>query len=1039
MTSQTNHLLEPPAYAELHAISNFTFLCGASHPDELVKQAAALGYSAIAVTDECSVAGIVRAHGAAKDIGIHLIVGAEFGLDDATRLVLLAENRRGYGALCSLITQARRRSKKGDYTLSRSDLVGGVTDCIVLWSPDTSKTDGWQATAQWVKANFGSCAWIATELLLSGRDAQQLEQLQRISRQCRLPLVAAGDVHMHRRRRRPLQDTLTAIRLGQPLHQIRGQLFANGERHLRARERLAQLYPPALLEETLAITKRCTFSLDELRYEYPDEIVPPGQTATAHLRALVYVGARRRWPDGITASTRTQLEHELALIAELGYEPYFLTVNDIVAFARERDILCQGRGSAANSAVCYCLGITELDPGRSSLLFERFISKERGEPPDIDVDFEHHRREEVIQYIYAKYGRDRAALAATLITYRMRSAVRDVGKALGLDALQTERLAKAFRRRDGNKVDPECIREAGFDPESAIMTRLVTLVYMLIGFPRHLSQHVGGFVISRGPLTELVPVENAAMPDRTIIQWDKNDLDAVGLLKIDVLALGMLTALHNTLDLVNHIRGNRLTLATIPSEDRAVYGMLQRADTIGLFQIESRAQMSMLPRLKPATFYDLVIQIAIVRPGPIQGEMVHPYLARRAGKEGVTYPNGAIKKVLQRTLGVPIFQEQVMALAVAAAGFTPGEADELRRSMGAWRRSGSLEPFRQKLMAGLRRNGCAEEFAQRIYQQIEGFGEYGFPESHSASFALLAYASAWLKYHEPAAFFCAILNAQPMGFYAPAQLVADARRHGVIVCPVDVIRSDKNCTLEPNHEPNQSSNQPALRLGLRLAKDLSEQAMQTLLAERRRGAFGSLGDMARRTRLNQRDLQALANAGALKPLAGHRYRSSWQTMGIEPANALGIAPAKEVEPLLDVPSEGADIVADYASVGLTLGRHPLALVRDKLGRRHIKTAAEASQLQNGRPVRVAGLVTHRQQPGGGQVVFVTLEDESGYVNAIVRSDVAERDRRALLDAKMLGVAGIVQCEEGVFHVIAGKLMDYTSLLGSLAHQSRDFR
>jgi error-prone DNA polymerase len=680
------------------------------------------------------------------------------------------------------------------------------------------------------------------------------------------------------------------------------------------------------------------------------------------------------------------------------------------------------------------LGITELDPARSNLLFERFISKERAEPPDIDVDFEHSRREEVIQYIYSKYGRERAALAATLITYRPKSAVRDVGKALGLGALQVDKLSKSLQWWRGG-IDPERLRNAGLDPDGRTAKWLLELVGELIGFPRHLSQHVGGFVISRGPLAEFVPVENAAMPERTVIQWDKDDLDAVGLFKIDVLALGMLSALKKALDLVNDVHGSTLTLATIPAEDREVYAMLRRADSIGLFQVESRAQMAMLPRLKPRTYYDLVIQVAIVRPGPIQGEMVHPYLARRAGDEPVIYPGQAVKKILERTLGVPIFQEQVMQLAIDAAGFSPGEADQLRRAMGAWRRTGSLGPFQQKLMDGLSRNGYPAAFARRIYRQIEGFGEYGFPESHSASFALLTYASAWLKCHEPAAFTCALLNSQPMGFYAPAQLVGDARRHGVEARPVDVTVSEWDCTLEAS----DTGARLALRLGLRGVKGLREASARHLMAARENGPFLNVTDLARRAALNRRDLQSLADADALKPLSGHRYLSAWKTAGIEPVLALGDAPISEAEPLLAPPTEGHDVAADYASVGLTLGRHPLALLRRRLRRERMRTAAGIHAQPNGRLVHVAGLVTHRQRPGSAEVTFVTLEDETGYVNIIVRPGIAEKHRRALLDSQLLGVTGVIQREETVLHVVAGRLTNHSALLGKLVQRSRDFR
>jgi len=781
------------AYAELHCVSNFTFLRGASHPEELVERAHELGYAALAITDECSLAGVVRAHVAAKEVGLKLIVGSEIAFGDGQRVVLLATNRTGYGNLSALITKGRRSATKGRYALSLADLADGVPGCLALLLSDPQPSP---EHAQTIAACFPGRAWLAAELFRAPDDAARLAAAAALARSAGLPLVAAGDVHMHVAERRPMQDVLTAIRLGVPVFDAGDALHPNGERHLRTPGDLAQLYPQPLLDETLAVAARCTFSLDELRYEYPAELVPPGVTAIAHLRALTEEGLLRRFPHGTPDTVRGQIEHELALIEELRYEPYFLTVHDIVRFARSRGILCQGRGSAANSAVCYALGITEVNPACMAMLFERFISRERNEPPDIDVDFEHERREEVIQYLYAKYGRDRAALAATVISYRPKSAMRDVGKALGFDLGQVDRLAKSVAWWDGRQVLPERLAEAGFDPANRKVALLIRLVDELVGFPRHLSQHVGGFVIARGQLSQLVPIENAAMPERTIIQWDKDDLDALGLLKIDVLALGMLSAIRRALDLVGARRGRPFAMRDVPSEDPAVYEMIGHADTVGVFQIESRAQMAMLPRMKPRRFYDLVIEVAIVRPGPIQGGMVHPYLRRREQKEPVTYPSEEVRGVLERTLGVPIFQEQVMQLAVVAAGFTPGEADHLRRSMAAWRRKGGLEAFERRLVEGMRERGYQEDFARQIFMQIQGFGEYGFPESHAASFALLVYVSAWLKCFEPAAFACALLNSQPMGFYAPAQIVQDARRHGVEVRPVDVLASEWDCTLE---------------------------------------------------------------------------------------------------------------------------------------------------------------------------------------------------------------------------------------------------
>jgi error-prone DNA polymerase len=856
-----------------------------------------------------------------------------------------------------------------------------------------------------------------------------------------LPRVAAGDVHMHKRSRRVLQDVLTAIRLNTPLTSVGHALYPNGERCLRPWSRLRELYPAHVLAQTLVIAARCTFNLDELRYEYPEEIVPAGQTPTTHLRALTEGGCAKRWPAGVPPAVREGIEHELRLIAELKFEPFFLTVHDIVQYARSQKILCQGRGSAANSVVCYCLEITEVDPSRMAMLFERFISKERNEPPDIDVDFEHERREEVIQYIYEKYGRERAALAATVISYRPRSALRDVGKALGFDLAEVDRLARGMQWWDGQRIDPERIRASGFDPEDPRVARLMALTVEILGFPRHLSQHVGGFVIARGRLDELVPIENASMPERTVIQWDKDDLDVLGLLKVDVLGLGMLSAIRRAFDLVNEFGGSRaasgtLSLATVPREDSRVYDMISRADTIGVFQIESRAQMSMLPRLRPRNYYDLVIEVAIVRPGPIQGEMVHPYLRRRNGEEPVTYPSKEVEAVLERTLGVPIFQEQVMKLAMVAAGFTPGQADSLRRAMAAWKRKGGLEPFQKQLLEGMLARGYSETFANQIFKQILGFGEYGFPESHSASFALLVYTSAWLKRHEPAAFCAALVNSQPMGFYAPAQLVRDARAHGVEVRPVALAVSEWECTLE-----RRDDGRAALRLGLRLVKHLSRAGAQRLIAARRNAAFSHIADLAERGALDRGDLEALAAADALAGLTGHRYRAVWQVSGVE--RPLPLLPAQTVvdegTPLLRAPHEGQDIVADYGSVGLSLRRHPVALLRNALLERGVTPNQELWAQPNGDSVTAAGLVITRQRPGSaGGVTFVTLEDETGYVNLIVWERIAKAQRAALLESRLLLVRGKLQREGDVLHVIAHRLTNLSELLGGLMVTSRNF-
>jgi error-prone DNA polymerase len=1009
-------LVELPEYAELHCVSNFTFLRGASHPEELVARAAALGYSALALTDECSFAGSVRAHVAAKQHGLKLIHGTELRLKDGSKVVLLATDRHSYGAISALITTARRRSRKGAYAVSCTDLeavAGSGTLMLIVPGKKMGSVP-----------IFPGRTWIAAGLHGGPNDRARLAALRELADLSGLPLVAAGDAHMHVRSRRRLQDALTAVRLGKPVAECGRELYPNGERHLRLRARLAQLYPSALLAESVAIAERCHFSFDELRYEYPQELVPPGETPASWLRKLTEAGLCRRFPAGTPLTVRELIEHELTLIAELRYEAFFLTVHDVVSFARSRDILCQGRGSAANSAVCYALGITEVDPGRMSMLFERFVSKERDEPPDIDVDFEHQRREEVIQYVYGKYGRERAALAATVICYRPRSAVRDLGKALGFSLEEVDRLAKLLSWWDEEAVLHERVREAGLDSQDLRVRQLLALARELAGFPRHLSQHVGGFVISRGPVSELVPVENAAMPARTVIQWDKDDLESLGLLKVDVLALGMLSAIRRALDFCG------MRMEDVPVEDPAVYEMIQHADTVGVFQIESRAQMSMLPRLKPANYYDLVIEVAIVRPGPIQGGMVHPYMRRRQGIDPVIYPSEEVKRVLERTLGVPIFQEQVMQLAIVAAGFTPGEADALRRSMAAWKKKGGLEPFEQRLVRGMLERGYKREFAESIYRQILGFGEYGFPESHSASFALLVYVSAWIKHHRPDAFLAGLLNSQPMGFYAPAQLVQDARRHDVEVRAADACVSDWDCALEDR----------AVRLGLRMVGGLSEDAGKRIVAAR---PFRSVAELAQRAALDRKALRCLASAGALQRLAGHRRLAHWAASGAQSRPALGVPLEAEI-PGLAAPTEGEEIVADYASLGLTLGRHPVALLRESLDRLGHASAQDLRGRSHGTLARAAGLVTCRQRPDTASgVIFVTLEDETGTVNVVVWTNVAERQRKELLTAQLLGVEGRIERDGEVVHLVARRLRDHSRLLarlaGPLAAPSRDFR
>jgi error-prone DNA polymerase len=1031
-------------YAELHCLTNFTFLRGASHPGELVRRACQLGLTALAITDECSVAGVVRAHIEAKDLAseghvLKVIIGSEFRLTCGLRFIALAPNRQGYGRLCRLITRGRRAAEKGTYALTRADVESILEQCLVLWLPERQPDI---EAGQWLADRFPHSLWIAVELLRDGADRARLETLHNLGRTLALPLVASGDVHMHERSRRQLQDVMTAIRLNVPLTEAGWHLYPNGERYLREPARLARLYPPELLAESLTIAERCTFSLDELRYEYPHELVPAGSTPAMYLRQLTEEGAQRRYPEGVPEKVRASIESELALISDLRYEPYFLTVQDLVGKARKENILCQGRGSAANSVVCYCLGVTSVDPDRSEacMLMERFISRERNEPPDIDIDFEHERREEVIQYVYKKYGRERAAIAATVIMYRPRSALRDVGKAFGLDPLQVARLARTMQWWDGERIDPERVREAGADPKSPTIQRLLQIAHQLIGFPRHLSQHVGGFVMSEGPLEELVPIENATMPDRTVVQWDKDDLNDLGLLKVDLLGLGMLSALRRGFDLVNEFRkpAKPCALGTLPAEDPRVYEMIQRADTVGVFQIESRAQMSMLPRLKPERYYDLVIEVAIVRPGPIQGDMVHPYLRRRQKIEPVEYPSEQVKEVLKRTLGVPIFQEQVMQLAIVAAGFTGGEADRLRRAMAAWKRRGGLEPFREKLLRGMHERGYEPQFAERIFKQMLGFGEYGFPESHAASFALLVYDSAWLKCHEPAAFTCALLNSQPMGFYAPAQLVRDARDHGVEVRPVRVESSTYDSSLE-----RRDDGEPALRLGLRLVKSLSETAARRLVEVRSQNPFESVQDMAERAGLDRDDLEALAAAGALASLSGNRHLAFWEVAGTErpaplaPRSTRAID-ADEGRPLLNAPSTWQTVLADYRSTGLTLGPHPMVLIRERLDDT-LTRSADLAGIRTGTKVQVAGVVLMRQHPASAKgVTFMTIEDETGPVNIIVWESVASAQRRAFLESRLLEVHGEFQNQEGVRHVIARTLVDRSSLIGDLLARSRDF-
>ncbi|MPQ68038.1 MULTISPECIES: error-prone DNA polymerase [unclassified Pseudomonas] len=1022
-------------YAELHCLSNFSFQRGASSARELFERAKEQGYQALAITDECTLAGIVRAWQAAQDSGLPLIIGSEMRIENGPRVVLLVEDLLGYQALCRLITQARRRSDKGCYQVLRADFEQALPGLLALWLPEQSISD---VDGRWLRERFPERLWLAVELHCGQDDDRRLARLLALADELAIRAVASGDVHMHVRARRALQDTMTAIRLNTRVADAGQQLHANGERHLRSLEALREIYPTSLLAETQVIARRCTFDLGQLRYQYPRELVPEGQTPTSWLRHLTEEGIRRRWPEGINTRVRDLIEKELTLIAELDYDSYFLTVQDIVDFARRQGILCQGRGSAANSVVCYALGITELNPDRTNMLFERFLSRERNEPPDIDVDFEHDRREEVLQYVFRRYGRNRAALTAVVSTYHGAGAVRDVAKALGLPPDQINALADACGHWSDEPPAAERLRENGFDPDSPVLRRVLGLTRQLIGFPRHLSQHPGGFVISEQPLETLVPVENATMAERTIIQWDKDDLDKVGLLKVDVLALGMLSALRRCFDLVQQYRGGpRWTLASLPPDDKPTYEMIGRADTIGVFQIESRAQMSMLPRLKPKNFYDLVIEVAIVRPGPIQGGMVHPYLRRRNKEELATYPSPELEEVLKRTLGVPLFQEQVMQIAVVAADYTPGEADQLRRSMAAWKRHGGLEPHRLRLAEGMAKNGYAPEFAAQIFEQIKGFGSYGFPESHAASFALLTYASCWLKCHEPAAFACALINSWPMGFYSPDQILQDARRHQLQIRPVDVRASDWECSLEPADGP-----QPALRLGLRMIRGFREEDARRIEVARKAGGFEDIADLGERARLDTRAQELLADAGALQGLAGDRYQARWEVAGVEAQLGLfaGLSRQTETPVVLPCPSVGEDLQADYASLGTTLGPHPLALLRGQLQAMRCRSSRELLAVEHGRPVSIVGLVTGRQRPGTASgVTFVTLEDEFGNVNVVVWRDLAERQRQVLVGSQLLKVDGRLESEGDVRHVIAGRLSDLGSLLADITVRSRDFR
>ena len=1038
-----------PPFAETLALSNFSFLKSASHAEELVQQAKLLGYSAIGITDECSLAGIVRAHQAAKECGIQLLVGAQFVFARSSafagqRIALIVKNKTGYTHLCRLITQARSRATKGDYLFTRDDLADIPPGLQLLLVPDERSKENFTALLSWCAKRFTGRLHVVCNLQHRGFDRPWLLYLQALAHLHGVELMASNLPVMHSSERKNLHDVLTAIRLNCKLNDAKPFLETNTQRCLQPLQQLAQTYPHRLLQQTVTLAAQCVFSLDELRYQYPREISPEGLEPTQYLRQLVEEGAAQRYSSNVPAKVKKQIEHELQLIEELQFEAYFLTVYDIVRFARSRNILCQGRGSAANSVVCYCLHITEVNPDKMAVLFERFISRERNEPPDIDVDFEHTRREEVIQYIYQKYGRDRAALAASVVVYRPRSALRDAGKALGLDTDLVEQLAKSQDGGYSRSMSVDHMIQAGIDVHQSGVQHCVHLADELLGFPRHLSQHTGGFVIARDSLTELVPVENASMPERSVIQWDKDDLDAMGLMKVDVLALGMLSAIRMTLDELRRKPDAPRTLQAIPPEDNATYDMMCKADTVGVFQIESRAQMGMLPRLRPQQYYDLVIQVAIVRPGPIQGGMVHPFLKRRQGLEAVNYPSDALKEALGRTEGVPIFQEQVMQIAILAAGFTPGEADALRRGMAAWKRKGGLHHFYERVVNGMLERGYTREFAESIFKQMEGFGEYGFPESHAASFALLVYASAWLKCHHPDAFLCGLLNAQPMGFYAPSQLIQDAQRHGVKVLPVDV-----QCSAFETRLDSCNGTLLPVRLGLNRVNGLKNDAALRIVRTREQGLFESVEDLTKRAQLDRADLLALADANALEQLAGHRRQAVWQTAATETngfrhgarnPDLLTHTRSNETPLALPKASELEDMLADYRATGASLQHHPISFLRKQLAPYKIRQVEELRTYPNGRLARACGIVTHRQRPATAHgTVFLNLEDETGNVNVIVWNSLAEEQRQVLRNAQIMGVFGIWQREGEVCNLVARRLVDYTHLLADLQTPSRDFK
>ncbi|QDV22371.1 error-prone DNA polymerase [Aureliella helgolandensis] len=1104
-----------PNYIELHCKSNFSFLEGASHADELMERAAELGYAGLAITDRNSLAGIVRAHAAAKDANLPLIVGAELHPVDGPPVVVWPSDIAAYKRLCRIITRGRLRREKGACEISWTDIVElgeGLLAGLLLRQPvvdelppadmqyfsddevlpweksgplpspapvpagglqaashaadllgdidsaeeigfalpavdfDVREDAGWLAWLNWFRQHFGDRGYLCVALHRGVDDQELVRRMRRLSESSQVPLVATGDVFYHTSERSLLHDCLLATRFATTIDRVSTQRSSNSLHHLRPTTEIARMFQsiPEALERTREIANRIDFSLEQLRYQYPTELAPNGMPPIDYLKRLTWEGAKQRYPAGVPEKIIDLLRHEMRLIEELRYEAYFLTVWDLVRFARSRDILCQGRGSAANSVVCYCLGVTSVDPNQLDLLFERFLSRERNEAPDIDIDFEHQRREEVLQYIYEKYGRHRAGMTATVIRYRTKSTIRDVGRALGISLDQIDTLSKLVDARLSEGTLADRARESGLLPDSEIGKRFLYLVENLHGFPRHLSQHVGGMVMTQDWLCELCPLENASMEGRTVIEWDKDDLDELGILKVDCLSLGMLSAIHRAFDLLEKYYARPMTLATVPEQDDDVYAMICRADTIGVFQIESRAQMSMLPRLRPACFYDLVIEVAIVRPGPIQGDMVHPYLkARRSGIQP-EYPTEEIRQVLAKTMGVPIFQEQAMRLAVVAAGFTPGEADQLRRAMAAWRRPGLIEQFHTKLLEGMKARGLSLEFAERVYSQLKGFGEYGFPESHAASFALLVYVSCWLKHHYPAVFCVAVLNSQPMGFYAPAQLVRDAREHGVTVVGVDVNASNWECTLEPL--PNGESREFQIRLGLCMIRGLAQQVGQQVVQARQTGAFLDLADFARRTRLGRAAVTSLAEAGGLSTLTGNRRAAYWQSLAQEKSprelslfEATGADIDDSIPDSLLEMQEIEEVYADYETTGLSLRAHPVSFVREQLSRLQVTTAAGMKAVEDGEAIRVAGLVLMRQRPSTAKgITFVTLEDETGSMNLVLRQAIWERHYKIARRSNAWLVNGILENREGIVHVVVGRIDDLSQQVSGLALRSRDF-